>query len=60
MAKYLLPECVLTKLVMTVNLRELRHIYKLRSAPPALPEFQELMRLIADALPNVHRALLEA
>lgn len=59
-AKYLLPECVLTKLVMTVNLRELRHIYKLRAAPPALPEFQELMRLIADALPNAHRALLEA
>jgi thymidylate synthase (FAD) len=56
--KYLLPECWKTNLVMTVNLRELRHIYKLRTSKRALREFQELAHALKDALPFEHKVLL--
>lgn len=53
-AKYFLPEGVSTSLVLTVNLRELRHMYSIRTAPNALKEFQDLMHLIVKALhPNI-------
>lgn len=54
-AKYLIPECMYTDLVMTVNARELRHIFKLRAKPPALKEFNVLMQHIYDALPDDHK-----
>ena len=56
--KYFLPECVPTRLLLTTNLRELRHIYALRSAPEALAEFRNLMAAIRDSLPEPHRQLL--
>mgnify|MGYP000845862794 FL=1 len=40
--KYLLPEVMPVNLVLTLNLRELRHILKLRSEKYALPEFRVL------------------
>jgi len=40
--KYLLPEVLPVTLVLTMNLRELRHILKLRSEKYALPEFRVL------------------
>lgn len=55
--KYFLPEGVETQLVMTVNLRELRHIYKLRTAPQALMEFQKFAKALVDALPDEHHRL---
>jgi len=51
-AKYYLPECVTTDLVLTTNLRELRHIYRLRSAPNAMEEFRELCRDLVAQLPS--------
>ena len=56
--KYFLPEGITTKLMLTVNLRELRHIYQLRHAPVALKEFQRLMDRIYEALPATHKPLL--
>lgn len=38
-AKYILPECLPTKLLATANVREWRHIYKIRKDPPAMKEF---------------------
>ncbi len=38
-AKYLLPEATATKILATANMREWRHIYKIRKDPPAMKEF---------------------
>lgn len=57
--KYRLPECWPTNLVLTSNVRELRHIVKLRSAPTALKEFQELARKLVSVLPEDLRYLVE-
>ena len=51
-AKYLLPECVVTDLILTVNLRELRHIYKLRTGKTAMLEFQHLAKALVACLPE--------
>ncbi len=53
--KYAMPECLTTNLVMTLNVRELRHIVKLRSAPAALDEFQDLARSLVFAIPKNFR-----
>lgn len=50
--KYFLPEAVTTELMMTVNARELRHIFKLRAAPNALKEFSELCVLLKTLIVN--------
>lgn len=50
--KYFLPEAVTTELLMTVNARELRHIFKLRAAPNALSEFNELCVLLKKVIIN--------
>ena len=57
--KYYLPECFTTDLVITLNVRELRHIMKLRSQPNVLPEFRSLVRAFFRALPEGHRFLFE-
>jgi len=51
-AKYLLPECVVTDLILTLNLRELRHIYKLRTGRTAMLEFQHLAKELVACLPE--------
>lgn len=56
--KYLMPECIQTNIVLTLNLRELRHIYRLRKDKRALKEFQDLMKDILESLPTCHRELL--
>jgi len=45
-ARKVLPNSTACKIMMTVNLRELLHIYDLRSSPAAYPEMRELMRLM--------------
>ena len=50
--KYLLPECTPTDLIMTVNVRELRHIFLLRSRPEALLEFRRLVAKLYAAIPE--------
>jgi len=56
--KYHLPEFWPTNLVATANVREWRHIVKLRTAPAALKEFQDLAYCFVNALPNDYQYLL--
>ena len=57
--KYYIPEFWPTNLVMTANVRELRHIVSLRTAPAALKEFQDLARKFVETVPERFRYLLE-
>ena len=57
--KYYLPEFWPTNLILTSNIRELRHIIKLRTAPAALKEFQDLAHALFDAVPDGFKYLLE-
>ena len=57
--KYFLPEFWPTNLILTTNIRELRHIIKLRTAPAALKEFQDLALALFMAVPEEYRYLLE-
>lgn len=45
-ARKVLPNSTACRIMMKVNLRELLHIYALRSSPAAYPEMRELMRLL--------------
>lgn len=45
-ARKVLPNSTATRIMMKVNLRELLHIYNLRSAKSAYPEMRECMRLL--------------
>ena len=56
--KYYIPEFWTTNLIMTANIRELRHIVKLRTAPAALKEFQILARKFIEVLPEEFKYLL--
>ena len=58
-AKYTLPECYLTSLVLTVNLRSLRNLVMLRTSPRALEEFRDLAKAFYKAMPVSHRYLVE-
>lgn len=57
-AKYLLPECVMTDLILTLNLRELRHIHRLRTGRMAMLEFQHLAKGLVACLPDDEAALV--
>ena len=57
--KYYLPEFWPTNLVLTSNIRELRHILNLRTAPAALKEFRLLARAIYEAVPEQFKYLLK-
>ncbi len=56
--KYYLPEFWLTNLILTSNVRELRHILKLRTTPAALKEFRDLARAMYEAVPEQFKYLL--
>ena len=58
MLKYLLPEFWPTNLILTSNIRELRHILKLRTSPAALNEFRVLAYSLYEAVPEEYRYLL--
>lgn len=45
-ARKVLPNSTACRIVMKVNLRELLHIYDLRSSPAAYPEIRRLMELL--------------
>ena len=55
--KYLVPELFLTNLFITANVRELRHIINLRTAPQALKEFQTLARGFYEVIPDKFKYL---
>ena len=52
-ARKVLPNSTATTIFMDVNLRELLHIYELRSAKAAYPEMQECMRLLKEEVDKV-------
>lgn len=52
-ARSVLPTCLKTEMVVTANLREWRHICKLRTAPAAHPQMQTLAKSI---LRQLHEA----
>lgn len=41
-ARSVLPTCLKTEIVMTANLREWRHFFKLRTSPAAHPQMREI------------------
>ena len=57
--KYYLPEFWPTNLILTSNIRELRHILTLRTNPAALKEFRVLAYSLFEAVPESFRYLLE-
>ena len=57
--KYYLPEFWPTNLILTSNIRELRHILTLRTSPAALNEFRVLAYSLFEAVPEDYRYLLE-
>ncbi len=57
--KYYLPEFWPTNLVLTSNVRELRHILDLRTAPAALKEFRDLARAMYETVPEQYKYLLK-
>ena len=57
--KYFLPEMWPTNLILTSNIRELRHILTLRTNPAALNEFRVLAYSLFEAVPEDYRYLLE-
>ena len=57
--KYYLPEAFVTKLMLTVNARELRWIFKLRTSGRALKEFRDLCNVIYSVIPEEHKFLYE-
>ena len=57
--KYYLPEFWPTNLILTSNIRELRHILNLRTAPEALKEFRDLARSMFDVVPDEFKYLLK-
>ena len=52
-ARKVLPNSTATTIMMDANLRELLHIYKLRSAKSAYPEMRECMRLLKKEVDRV-------
>ena len=57
--KYYLPEFWPTNLILTSNIRELRHILTLRTNPAALNEFRVLAYSLYEAVPEDYRYLLK-
>lgn len=56
-ARYVLPNATMTRMVMKANLREWRHIINLRTAPAAQPEMQDLAKQmqwqLEEVFPNI-------
>lgn len=57
-ARKVLPNSTACRIMMKVNLRELLHIYGLRSAPSAYPEMRQLMELLKKETDKVYPGLL--
>ena len=57
--KYYIQESLCTSLVLTVNARELIHIFELRTSKRALKEFRILCHSLFDSLPEDHKFLFE-
>jgi thymidylate synthase (FAD) len=51
-ARSVLPNSLKTEINMAANVREWRHIFRLRTAKAAHPQMRELMRPLLDELKN--------
>lgn len=62
-ARSVLPNCLKTEIVTTANLREWRHIFKLRRSMAAHPQIKEVMNIAFDLLykecPTVFKDLVQ-
>lgn len=58
-AKYCMPECFKTSLVMTINARSLQNFLELRSSKHALWEIQLLAKAMYEAIPDEHKFLYD-
>ena len=58
-ARAVLPNCTATKLVVKMNLRELRHFIKLRSDKAAHPEMRRIIKLLYNILPDNYKELVK-
>lgn len=58
-AKYCMPECFKTSLVMTINARALQNFLELRSSKYALMEIQTLSKAMYEVLPENHKFLFD-
>ena len=58
-AKYCMPECFKTSLVMTINARALQNFLELRSSKYALMEIQSLSKAMYEVLPENHKFLFD-
>ena len=52
-ARSVLPNSIKTEVVMTANLREWRHFFKLRTAKAAHPQMRELTIPLLEDLKNI-------
>lgn len=57
--KYFIPEFWPTRLILTLNVRALRWLLKLRSEPVVLKEFRVLVRKLFNAVPDKFKYLVE-
>lgn len=57
-ARKVLPNSTACRIMMKVNLRELLHIYRLRSSPAAYPEMRRLMELLKEATDKIFPGFL--
>jgi thymidylate synthase (FAD) len=58
-ARSVLPNSLKTEIVMTCNLREWMHVFKLRTAPTAHPQMRQLMIPLAAAFAEVMPELFQ-
>ena len=58
-AKYCMPECFKTSLVMTINARALQNFLELRSSKHALWEITTLSKAMYEVLPENHKFLFD-
>ena len=57
--KYYMIESLQTKAILSLNARELRLIFSLRTSSRALKEFRDLCKLIYESLPERHKFMYD-
>jgi len=58
-ARFVLPEATLTNIIVTMNVRQLRHFFKLRLAPDAQWEIREVARLMLQQCKEIEPVFFE-
>ena len=52
-ARAILPNSLKTEIVVTMNLRQWRHFFKLRTAPPAHPQMRQKSKAMLDKFKEI-------